>query len=88
MLTKSLFTIALVLPLVAMSATTQAGETITSKSFWPSEAKQSAQTRIEGAQRDWNSAFAYDRAGLSLEPATSPNEARSAWRYQGGPKSR
>jgi hypothetical protein len=88
MLTKHFLKISLLLPLVAMSATAQAGETITSKSYWPSEAKQSAQTRIVGAQRDLNSAFAYDRAGSSLQPATGPNEAGSAWRYQGGPKSR
>jgi len=31
---------------------------------------------------------AYDRSAPRLQPATSPNEAGSAWRYQGGPKSR
>ena len=42
MLTKSLLTISLLLPLVAISAAAHAGETITSKSYWPSEARQSA----------------------------------------------
>jgi hypothetical protein len=42
MLTKRLPTISLLLPLVAVSATAYAGETITSKSYWPSEARQSA----------------------------------------------
>ena len=88
MLKRHLLTLSLLLPLVAMSATAQAGETITSKSYWPSEARQSTQTRIAGAQRDLNSAFAYDRAGSFLQPATGPNEAGAAWRYQGGPKSR
>jgi hypothetical protein len=42
MLTKNLLTISLLLPLAAISATAYAGETITSKSYWPSEARQSA----------------------------------------------
>lgn len=42
MLTKRLLTISLVLPLAAISATAYAGETITSKSYWPSEARKSA----------------------------------------------
>lgn len=42
MLTKNLLTISLLLPLAAISATAYAGETITSKSYWPNEARQSA----------------------------------------------
>jgi hypothetical protein len=76
------------LPLVAISATAHAGQTISDKSYWPSEARQSAQITAVGSQRDLNAAFAYDRVGSSLQPVTSPNEAASAWRYQGGPKSR
>ena len=45
MLTKHLLTISLLLPLVAISATAYAGSTITDKSYWPSEARQSAQNR-------------------------------------------
>jgi hypothetical protein len=75
------------LPLVAMSATAHAGSTISDKSYWPSEARQSAQTRTVGSPSDWNSAFAYDRPASRLQPATNPNEAGSAWHYQGGPKS-
>jgi hypothetical protein len=41
-LTKRLLTISLLLPLVAISAAAHAGETITSKSYWPSEARRSA----------------------------------------------
>ena len=88
MLTKRLLAITLLLPLVAISATAHAGTTITDKSYWPSEAGQSAQTRTVGSRRDMNSAFAYDRTGTRLQPAMNPNEAGSAWRYQGGPKSR
>ena len=88
MLTKRLLTISLLLPLVAISATAYAGSTISDKSYWPSEARQSVQDKTGGSQRDLNAAFAYDRAGSRLQPATNPDEAGSAPRYQGGPKSR
>jgi len=87
MSTKHLRTISLLLPLVAISATAHAGATITDKSYWPSEARQSAQINTAGSQRDVNAAFASDRAGIRVQPATSPSEAGSAWHYQGGPKS-
>ncbi len=87
MLTKHLLTISLLLPLVAMSATAHAGSTISDKSYWPSEARRSAQTTTVGSQRDLNSVFAYDPAATRLQPATTPNAGGSAWRYQGGPKS-
>ena len=86
MLKKHLLKISLVLPLVAMSATAYAGSTITDKSYWPSEARQSAQTRTGGAQSDLNSAFAVYRATSRLQPAAVTNEVGPAWRYQGGPK--
>jgi len=85
MLTKHLLTISLLLPLVAMSATAYAGSTISDKSYWPSEARKGAQYRTVGSPSD---AFAYDRSGLRLQPATNPSAGGSAWRYQGGPKSR
>jgi hypothetical protein len=88
MLTKHLLKISLVLPLVAISATAYAGSTITDKSYWPSEARQSAQNRTGGSQSDLTSAFAYDQAASRLQPATVTNEGGPAWRYQGGPKSR
>jgi len=88
MLKKHLLTISLLLPLVAISATAYAGSTITDKSYWPNEARQSAQTRTGGQQGDLNSAFAYDRAAPRLQPATNPNDGGSFPRYQGGPKSR
>ena len=88
MLTKHLLTISLLLPLVAMSATAHAGSTISDKNYWPSEARQSAQNRTVGSQRDFNSALAYDRAGSRLQPAMNPNDGGSSPRYQGGPKGR
>jgi hypothetical protein len=88
MSTKHLRTISLLLPMVAISATAHAGSTITDKSYWPNEARQGVQNTITGSHRDSNSAFAYDRPALRQHPAISPNEAGSAWHYQGGPKSR
>jgi hypothetical protein len=88
MLKKRLLTFSLLLPLVAISATAYAGSTITDKSYWPSEARQSVQTGTGSSQSDFNSALAYDRSASRSEPATVANEGGSAWRYQGGPKSR
>ena len=84
MLTKHLLTISLLLPLLAMSATAYAGSTISDKNYWPSEATKSAQYRTVGSPSD---VFAYE-PGLRLQPATNPSAGGSAWRYQGGPKSR
>jgi hypothetical protein len=87
MLKKHLLKISLVLPLVATSATAYAGSTITDKSYWPNEARQSAQVRTGSSQSDLNSAYAYERAASRLQPATDSSESAAAWRYQGGPKS-
>lgn len=87
-MTKKLLTISLLLPLMAASASAYAGSTITDKSYWPNEARQSSQTRTGSWQGDPNSAFAYDRAPSRLQPTTNPSDGGSAWRYQGGPKSR
>jgi hypothetical protein len=86
MLMKHLLTISLVLPLAAVSATANAGSTITDKSYRPSEARQSVQNRTGSSQSDLNSAFAYDRAASPLQPVTNTSDG-SAWRYRGGPKS-
>jgi hypothetical protein len=88
MLRKHILEVSLLLPLMAISATAHAGSTISDKSYWPSEARQSTQIRTVGSQRDLNSTFAYDPAASRVQPATNPNEARPAWHYQGGPKSR
>ncbi|SHK18559.1 hypothetical protein SAMN05444159_2647 [Bradyrhizobium lablabi] len=85
MLTKHLLTISLLLPLAAISATAHAGSTISDKSYWPSEARQSAQTTTVSSPSDLNSSFALYPAASRLQPATSPNDG--GWHYQGGPKS-
>ena len=85
---KHLLKISLLLSLMAMSTTAYAGSTITDKSYWPSEARQSAQARTGSSQGDLNSAFAYDRAALPSQPAIVAIGRESFPRYQGGPKSR
>jgi hypothetical protein len=84
-MSKPLLTISLLMPLVAISATAQAGSTITDKSYWPNEARQSAPIHA-GSQSDPYSAFAYDRGTSRLVPAATVGG--SAARYQGGPKGR
>ena len=85
MSTKHLLTISLLLPIVAVAATAQAGSTITDKSYWPNEARRSTPIGAV-AQTDPYSAFAYDRAAPRLAPATAGGG--SGFRYQGGPKGR
>ncbi|MEH2546378.1 hypothetical protein V1283_003023 [Bradyrhizobium sp. AZCC 2262] len=88
MLKKSLVALSLLVPLAALSATAQAGSTITDKNYWPNEARRTAPVETGISRGDAYSAFAYDRTGSRLQPVASPNAAGSAWRYQGGPKSR
>ena len=85
--TKHLLTISLLLPLATISATAQAGSTISDKRYWPSEARQAATLRAE-SRADANSAFAYDRETSSLRPATNVIGSEAARPYQGGPKGR
>ena len=85
MSTKHLRTISLLLPLLAFSATAHAGSSITDKSYWPNEARQSTQSGTVGSPGD---IYAYDPAGRRLAPVANPTPAGSAMRYQGGPKSR
>ena len=84
---KHLLTISLLLPLVAISATAQAGSTISDKSYWPSEARQTAPVG-NGSRADVNAAFAYDRTTSTLQPTTGASGVYSPWRYEGGPKGR
>jgi hypothetical protein len=84
-MSKTLLTISLLVPLVAISATAQAGSTITDKSYWPNEARHSALIRA-GSQTDAYSAFAYDRGTSRLAPVAT--DGGLAPRYQGGPKGR
>jgi hypothetical protein len=87
MLTKHLLKISLLLPLVATSVAAHAGETITSRSYWPSEERQSVQNRTVDSRSDLNAAFAYDRPASRSEPIANTSDGEATWRYHGGPKS-
>jgi hypothetical protein len=87
MLSKHLLTISLLLRLMVISTAAHAGATITDKSYWPSEVRQSAQNPSGRSQGNFSSALAYDGSVSSLQPATSTTDGASVGRYQGGPKS-
>lgn len=82
MLTKNLLAIAL---LAALSASADAGSTISDKSYWPNEARRSTSQSAASPTTPY-SAFAYDR-GLS-RPAPATFGGGLGPRYQGGPKGR
>lgn len=86
MQTKHLLTLSLLMPLMAVSATAQAGATISDKRYWPSEATQGTPQRND-LQPGVNSAFAYDRTTSTLLPAIVNGDGSSR-PYQGGPKGR
>lgn len=77
---RSFLTVSLLVPLALASAAANAGSTISDKSYWPNEARRATTSERVTSPRDLNSAFAYDQPATWLRP-------RSAWRYQGGPKS-
>jgi hypothetical protein len=87
MLKRPLLTISFSLRLMAISTAAHAGSTITDKSYWPDEARQTAQSSSVSSQGDFDSALAHDGLASSLQPAANTNDAASTRRYQGGPKS-
>lgn len=83
---RGLLTLSLLVPLVAASATANAGATISDRRYLPNEARQAMSASPAATQRDPTSAFAYDPSRLT--PTTVPDAGEPAWRYHGGPKSR
>jgi len=92
MLTKSLLTIAF---LSALSATAQAGATISDRRYLPNEARRTTQEGVAIGPRDVNSAYAYGGRSASEFPYDRYASEHQfpvttggpAWRYHGGPKS-
>ncbi|SRR6266849_3830206 len=70
MLKKRLLTISFLLRLMAISTAAHAGSTITDKSYWPDEARQTAQSSSVSSQSDFNSSLAYDwrRIRTTVDP--------------------
>jgi hypothetical protein len=86
MLTKRLLAISLLLPLVAISATANAGSTITDKSYWPSEARRTTTYGVTAPQSNPSSAFASSVMTPRFQAAPIADEG-NVRRYHGGPKS-
>jgi hypothetical protein len=82
--TRPVLAISFLASLVAMSATANAGATISDKRYWPNEVGPSSYTSTQGASRDALAAI-----GPVASPAiVAPRAAgESDWRYVGGPKS-
>jgi hypothetical protein len=87
MLKRRLLTISFLLRLMAMSTAAQAGSTITDKTYWPDEGRQTAQSSSVNSQNDFSSALAYDGSAPSLQLASNSNDGGSTRPYHGGPKS-
>ena len=88
MLKRPILAISFLLRLMAISTAAHASSTITDKSYWPGEARPTMENATGSSQSDFNSAFAYDGLLGGSQPATNATAAASAWRYEGGPKSR
>jgi hypothetical protein len=83
--TKSILAISFLASLVAMSATANAGATISDKRYWPSEVGPSAYRAVstQHASRD-----AFAAIGRTASPAAaSASGGEDTWHYVGGPKS-
>jgi hypothetical protein len=83
--TKPVLAISFLASLVAMSATANAGATISDKRYWPSEAGPSAY-RAVNTQHAPHDAFAATGWTASPAVASAPAE-QDTWHYVGGPKS-
>lgn len=78
---KYLFTLSLVLPLMAaMSSAAQAGQRITDLSFWPNEVRAQTQTGLAAYN-------ALASGAPVVRPAANATVRQQQCRYQGGPKS-
>ena len=82
MLRKSFLAISLLLPLTALSATAQAGLTISDQRYWPSEARPAVHSGTSTAHSQPRDAFA-----SSIQPVANMVEGANTRRYHGGPKS-
>jgi hypothetical protein len=83
--TRPVLAISLLASLVSMSATANAGATISDKRYWPSEVGSSAY-RAVNTQHEPHDAFAAIGRTASAAVA-SPAAEEDTWHHVGGPKS-
>jgi hypothetical protein len=85
MFTKPVLVISLLASLVAMSATANAGATISDKRYWPSEVGLSAYPAVSAQHAPHDE---YAAIGRIAPPAVASAPAEEdTWHYIGGPKS-
>jgi hypothetical protein len=85
MFTKPVLAISLLASLVAMSATANAGATISDKRYWPSEVGPGAYSAVSTRHASQQAKPSGCRATRSLR-SSAPTE-EGTWHYVGGPKS-
>jgi hypothetical protein len=83
--TKPVLAISILASLIAMSATANAGATISDKRYWPSEVGPSAYHAVSAQHAPRDAYAAIGRIALPAE-ASAPAED-DTWHYVGGPKS-
>jgi hypothetical protein len=83
MFTKTIVFSSILMSVAAISATANAGSTITDKSYWPGEIHQQRQSAVVSAGNP-SASFAYDDRPIEA----SPKARVGVWTYNGGPKGR
>ena len=83
--TKPVLAISLLVSLVAMSATANAGATISDKRYWPNEVGPGAYRAVSAQHAPHDVYAAIGRIASPAEVSTSAGE--DTWHYVGGPKS-
>jgi hypothetical protein len=84
--TKPVIAISFLASLVAMSATANAGATISDKRYWPNEVGPGAYRSVDTTQRVPRNAYAAIGRIAASAAAPAPAE-EDTWHYSGGPKS-
>lgn len=82
--TKPILAVSLLASLVAMSATANAGVTISDKRYWPSEVGPGAYRTVSAPHAPHDAFAAFNPMA---SPAAAPAAAEDSWHYVGGPKS-
>ena len=82
---KPVLAISLLASLVAMSATANAGATISDKRYWPSEVGPSSYRAVSAQHAPRDVYAAIGRIASPAEASASAEE--DTWHYVGGPKS-
>lgn len=84
---KRLFTISLLLPLMAVSGQALAGPTVTDRNYWPNEVRAQTLQNAKQVDTDWYQAHASGlKTAKTPRRQATPSTGQQTCRYQGGPK--